>query len=98
VILNGMIRRIQTDVREARAEIVADARARAESSVPEGFEVTEARVSMDRRSTELTVSLSLRGGTTEPISGSGASYAEARADLHSRVPEGWQLLWSSAAE
>lgn len=83
--LIGTIRRAETKTVELEGETLAEIRDAA--AAPDGWELTDAPVTMHAGSTKLTATarFARRDGTREVE-------ADAMSALEAKIPEGWQLL------
>ncbi|WOF23962.1 hypothetical protein N8K70_04585 [Microbacterium betulae] len=84
--LVGVIRRNDSGEIEAEAETQAEVRAALEEQVPAGHVLTDATVSMIKRSTRIRAVGKHRHTETAEIE------ADDRAALDAKVPEGWSLM------
>ena len=84
--LIGMIRPTATQTLEAAGEVQADVRADLEARAPEGYVLTDAPVTMQKRSTAITMNGTYRATRVEEIE------ADDMDTLLAKVPDGWQLL------
>ena len=82
----GVIRREDGGQLEAEAETQAEVREALEAQVPAGHVLTDARVSMVKRSTRISAVGRYRHTEIAEIE------ADDMAALETKVPEGWKLM------
>lgn len=82
----GVIRRNDNGRLEAEAETQAEVREALEAQVPAGYVLTDATVSMAKRSTRISAVGVYRHTETAEIE------ADDLPALEAKVPEGWSLL------
>ncbi|GAA4784492.1 hypothetical protein [Microbacterium gilvum] len=84
--LVGVIRRNDVGEIGAEAQTQEDVRTALEAQVPEGYILTDATVSMAKRSTSITAAGRYRSTEIAEIE------ADDMAALEAKVPEGWGLM------